>query len=728
MPLIELLNTTKLRSLGFGHDQPHGGSSPQPYVQTQIPTKKELDRPSPDFLLRGATNADPFLSTGNDLERIGKWFFQEPVKGTLFIAKQNLLSRTAAATDVSDLKLSGGLNGGIYTPASTLLQVGVSAFGLHVNKQGLNPIPSDPGAGFLQSLLSIGSQPLYGTTVYNNSKNGFVFSLNPAFGKLASLANVLGVFPGKKVNTPIFSSNVGLTSVNSYNNFLLQLHSKRILNGTQAPDLYSYSGGPGSILGIGNTGIKFATDAGGNAVRTNIFPQNNYLDPINSGFVKGGALAYTQEEIFTYGVPYQTINDGRVVGNTPYSDFRTQLRSRLFKLNKDLKNIPIRYTTDFSYTDENKLESRTLIGDPGIYNTADPTLGPAVQAKKRDKLNSLPVLTPILDDYDAEQLRQRYDKDLITFKIQVINNDAPNAENDAVLYFRAFLDSITDQYSSDWDSTQYVGRGEKFYNYRGFDRQISLGWTVAAQSQAELIPMYNRLNYLASVCAPDYSSAGFMRGNLVKLTIGGYIYEQIGIIKGFSYEMREEYPWEIGLSPFDDSQPQLSQVIKVNGFQFTPIHSQVPAKGAGVFIHRAVPAKKTNTNKGSYLPTAVDFTSATPEKSLTTEFDSSQLLKYVEKPELLDIPVGPSYLEKYNTALIKSLDDKASAVKSTSVSLKQDSQGCEMNPTTSQVTNPTVTIDKAKWAYDNLREQFKRAQGKNPVPATGLGTQKDIIE
>ena len=92
MPLIELLNTTKLRSLGFGHDQPHGGSSPQPYVQTQIPTKKELDRPSPDFLLRGATNADPFLSTGKDLERIGKWFFQEPAKGALFIAKQTLLS------------------------------------------------------------------------------------------------------------------------------------------------------------------------------------------------------------------------------------------------------------------------------------------------------------------------------------------------------------------------------------------------------------------------------------------------------------------------------------------------------------------------------------------------------------------------------------------------------------------------------------------------------------
>ena len=278
------------------------------------------------------------------------------------------------------------------------------------------------------------------------------------------------------------------------------------------------------------------------------------------------------------------------------------------------------------------------------------------------------------------------------------------------MYFRAFLDSITDQYSSDWDSTQYVGRGEKFYNYRGFDRQISLGWTVAAQSQAELIPMYNRLNYLASVCAPDYSSAGFMRGNLVKLTIGGYIYEQIGIIKGFSYEMREEYPWEIGLSPFDDSQPQLSQVIKVNGFQFTPIHSQVPAKGAGVFIHRAVPAKKTNTNKGSYLPTAVDFTPATPEKSLTTEFDSSQLLKYVEKPELLDIPVGPSYLEKYNTALAKSLDNKAAAIKDVLSGPLNTQQGYEMGPTTAQVTNPNIVTNINKKIFEELQNQLPQSE------------------
>jgi len=42
-----------------------------------------------------------------------------------------------------------------------------------------------------------------------------------------------------------------------------------------------------------------------------------------------------------------------------------------------------------------------------------------------------------------------------------------------------------------------------------------MDWTVAAQSKQELIPMWQKLNYLASVNAPDYSDTGYMSGNLI---------------------------------------------------------------------------------------------------------------------------------------------------------------------------------------------------------------------
>ena len=64
------------------------------------------------------------------------------------------------------------------------------------------------------------------------------------------------------------------------------------------------------------------------------------------------------------------------------------------------------------------------------------------------------------------------------------------------MHFRAFLDTINDNYTSEWNSTKYVGRGENFYTYQGFDRKVSFGFTVAAQSKVELMPMYRKLNFL----------------------------------------------------------------------------------------------------------------------------------------------------------------------------------------------------------------------------------------
>ena len=100
--------------------------------------------------------------------------------------------------------------------------------------------------------------------------------------------------------------------------------------------------------------------------------------------------------------------------------------------------------------------------------------------------------------------------------------------------------------------------------------------------------MYQKLNYLASVCAPDYSDYGYMRGNLITLTVGGWLYEQVGFIEGITYTVPQESPWEIaipdgtgtnlteeGIST-DPSVKEMPMIIKVSGFKFTPIQSFLP--------------------------------------------------------------------------------------------------------------------------------------------------------
>jgi len=98
--------------------------------------------------------------------------------------------------------------------------------------------------------------------------------------------------------------------------------------------------------------------------------------------------------------------------------------------------------------------------------------------------------------------------------------------------------------------------------------------------------MYQKLNYLASVTAPDYSPFGYMRGNLITLTIGGYLYEQPGIMTGITYTVPEESPWEIKIGTEgvpDESVQEIPHMIKVTGFSFKPIQNFVPSLQKNIF-------------------------------------------------------------------------------------------------------------------------------------------------
>lgn len=267
------------------------------------------------------------------------------------------------------------------------------------------------------------------------------------------------------------------------------------------------------------------------------------------------------------------------IGETIPMDFRKKLRGKNKPEIGTAPNAP-----DYL---EKRIELRVNLGDPGYRagkNLSNYTNGSNKGAiygrsggnasnSSYDKINAFPI-------YESSQVASNGApvNDLVKFRIGVINNDNPTLKR--YIHFRAFLDTITDSYTSEWQDLRYIGRGEKFYNYTGFDRTFSLSWTVAAQSKAELIPMYKKLNYLASVCAPDYSSGGYMRSNIITLTVGGYLYEQPGIIKGITYTMNEEnHPWEIGINAeggSDHTVKELPHIIKVSGFQFIPIHTFVP--------------------------------------------------------------------------------------------------------------------------------------------------------
>ena len=277
------------------------------------------------------------------------------------------------------------------------------------------------------------------------------------------------------------------------------------------------------------------------------------LWPVNTSLQKANnSSTYTQSQIIR-----EANNVGKLSGNPLIKDFRKTLIQGGSTINSLAPD----------YNSKN-IENRVGLGSPGKKNT---TTSYAGNTRVLDKINASLFYDKATPEHTADK------NDLVKFSIGVLKNDGTG--NSKYMNFRSFINSFSDDYSADWGDVQYVGRGDKFYNYKGFSRSIKMSWTVHAQSKAELIPMYKKLNFLASSLAPDYSSGGFMRGNLIRLTVGGYLYNQLGILKSISYTIPNESTWEIGIDDaggYDPSVKELAHMIEVTGFDFIPIESKIP--------------------------------------------------------------------------------------------------------------------------------------------------------
>jgi hypothetical protein len=638
--------------------------SGQPYIKTPIP---EGDINSglgdEDFLLRGGSLLPTAVS--RDVSRVSKMLFDsKSPNGLLFTLKQETLSRSATNIKAgnSDDRFFGSdslpFNNGVYLPTSTIAQTGVNAVGGHLLKQGIDPFgdTSEAGAsgtrgGVINTLLGL-NDPL---------RNPIYFETD-AFQE--------------RIDNEQKSRLIGF-----YDNFIGDTNNDSVL--------YSYSGGPGAVLGVGRTNIGISTSrtginnpnlAGtpdqtqlflsattpqqgsqqsgnsnsslfnfGNFIRSLLFPNSRPRStdpaPVIGGFYdysvfKRQTPTWQGEKIFNgKGVSqrYQALtptgfnfnirvggsdsqyNTTNVIGNgirlfstnvfqNGFGSNSANVRGLGTTLSYDQIQNSLRIHSDggqdnsylspqikedfrnktglraigadafrLDYTDDKKrYEGRVNLGNPGAKKSRSAFY--SAKTDPLDKINALPL-------YKSQFVTQDQVKnDFVKFRIGVIDNNDPSKKT--FIHFRAIIDEMNDEFLSEWTEQRFMGRGEKFYNYGGFDRTLNLSWTVVAQSKAELMPMYQKLNYLASVCAPDYSNNGYMRGNLISLTLGGWFYETTGIMTGISFGVPEESPWEIAINATgesDSSVKEMPHIIRVSGFSFKPIQNFVPSVQRNTF-------------------------------------------------------------------------------------------------------------------------------------------------
>lgn len=172
--------------------------------------------------------------------------------------------------------------------------------------------------------------------------------------------------------------------------------------------------------------------------------------------------------------------------------------------------------------------------------------------------------------------------DIIPFYFNVLNEEE---DKPTFIQFRAFLTSLSDTFTGQWNKTQYLGRPEQFKTYNGFERNIAFGFKVAAEARKDLVPLYQKLNYLASTTAPTFSKDGiFMRGTLVKTTIGDYLSDQLMNITSVTLNWDINYPWEVKLQPDKETDVQILPHVLDVSISAEAIHEFVPERGKKLYF------------------------------------------------------------------------------------------------------------------------------------------------
>jgi len=536
--------TTDLKSLRFGRDKQGGGSSNQPYIVTPIP--------------EGDTTGASELY-GDFLLRGGALRPTIVTRNTSRLVKFLADFQTGDGVSfIAKQNLLARLNppsigepNRIYSPiaANTIAQTADPTGTIHFNKDGLN--------------LS---------TPYNNTYERRTFNQNADFpnrNRLVKLTN--NKIAGK---TSSISLIYGVTNVPG--------------------NILTYNGGAGSIGGFGTTKIN----------RVSVTDQNSSYIQLGNGISGTRNNTSTPNLSFTNRTISDLSSTSPISGTRVYQSEATTILTDFREQIKEDNPVAATKLVSSNYRDFNR-QSTYRITDSGnrSFIRTDQYKGAEDQ---QGNLISDPVTMKSIYSSDEVDKEMR-NSDFIKFWIARLDNDSTNGKKEYI-HLRAYLSGISDNFQADFNDFKYVGRAETFKTYKGFDRSFSFTLKVAALSKVELAPIITKLNYIASLTAPDYSSGGFMRSNIVYLTLGDYLANVPGFIESVNITIPDDTSFEIARgadgepeeTTVNGTQVKTQQLPKYAEMQisFKPIHSILPEVGARFIGQggRTVPSPLTDTD------------------------------------------------------------------------------------------------------------------------------------
>tara|TARA_Y100000356_G_C11253860_1_gene288828 strand:- start:247 stop:2304 length:2058 start_codon:yes stop_codon:yes gene_type:complete len=594
------------KNLKYDKDIRGGGYSGQPFIKRVAPKNNDnldtltTEALSLDYPIRGGSYEE--LAAREDFARIDRFLLSYP-RGKAFLDKQRGLM-------LSNPKIPMAKSGGLfanraYSDGRNLMtQIADAGTGIR-----------NPNAGEDVFVLErFENKYEYITATTPAKENRLVLLkqfklLQPpqttasSINQLGTIFQSLGDTVSNLVNqSPSVSPNVDASQERAAFNYGI--------NTVTTGELFNYPGGPGSLYGIvSNTTIlrgtnsrnafidtsnaqkwigSFSDEDNRTSITKNVYGEDVQGRPIvdlqltnhlgvskkynlnatliginannesetlsqqsGDGFIRAEQTTNqpANETIFKYTMGYDTIRNQ----NTSEAD-RAVKRVRIKDFRADVMDPKSVQSRDYEKDNVN-IATRVGIGNPGSRPEKDRTNTKTEYPGGQDQVNMSAIQKNIkstgIGPFKPGAGGVGGYRDLIKFGFDVVNINNPSLSN--FINFRAFLTGYNDNHSAEWGPKRYSGRGENFYTYQGFERQVGFNFKIAAQSKQEMKPLYNKLNYLVSTLYPNYNSAGAMRGNIVKLTIGDLFYRCPGILTSLNLTIDDDYPWEIA---FDSVQGQ----------------------------------------------------------------------------------------------------------------------------------------------------------------------------
>jgi hypothetical protein len=115
------------------------------------------------------------------------------------------------------------------------------------------------------------------------------------------------------------------------------------------------------------------------------------------------------------------------------------------------------------------------------------------------------------------------------------------------MIFKTIISGITETFSPEWNSSNFVGNPYKYYTYYGIERKVSFDLKVIAESPEQLPENWDKLTRLAKLTYPTFSTVSnskMITPPILRFRLGDLYNDKHGYVDTLTFTINEDSGWE----------------------------------------------------------------------------------------------------------------------------------------------------------------------------------------